>query len=96
MQMDDDIARESLARTMRWCAVIVLLVSALQMAMAAFVVHSTVPNDAGKLVAAGFFLFSGLAIAVAFGFRKVKQPTWKHWLIVAFFAAPAMADIVFR
>jgi membrane protease YdiL (CAAX protease family) len=79
---------EAWESTKRIWITVCLALSAIQTWALAFVIGLRGSGDDHKLLAAGLLLFGGLAIAVALGFRKLRQLSWKHWLVVVVLAAP--------
>ena len=72
----------------------ILLLSALQTFAVALVFGLIGSGENDKLIGAGLALFGGMAVAVAMGFRKLQQPTWKHWLTAAVLAVPGALSLV--
>jgi len=96
--MRDDRFAQAIAwkRTSRIIVLSLLALSAIPTLTAALVFSLLGSGENAKLIAAGLWLFGGAAVAVAVGFRKLHQPTWKHWLTVAILAAPGALSVMLR
>lgn len=73
-----------------------LFLSAFMAVCYALAVEYLVPGENAKILQLVLLLFAGTAIAFARAVRKLDEPSWKHWLIVAFLAAPAVFYTFFR
>jgi hypothetical protein len=71
-----------------------LILSAVQTWAFALVLMVLGNGEDAKLLTSGLLLFGVLAAAVAFSFRRLQSPNWKHWLVVAVLAAPGALTIL--
>lgn len=88
MRTNDYSLVEAWTKSGRGLLTTALSLSALLSGFWAFIARTYYVGEEANLVGGILLLFAGAAVAVAIGFRRVKNPNWRHWTAVAVLAAP--------